>query len=187
MKVPSLADVAVDMYLPEDTAAGDDACWRVPDKLHSARGNHTTSAALQVQATKAWWFLLARLEVLAPAAIGTLVTFGDSITNGTRSSLDTDNRWPDHLARRLAAERGAIAGIAGNRVVSEPGNPRAGVNALARFDQDVLMQPGMTHVVVLEGINDIGGARENPSPGAADLVSGYRQLIERARYCTPEG
>ena len=117
------------------------------------------------------------------AAVGTLVTFGDSITDGTRSSLDTNNRWLD----RLAAERGAIAaavanaGMAGNRVLSEPGNPRAGVNALARFDQDVLMQPGMTHVVVLEGINDIGGACENPSPGTADLVAGYQQLIERAR------
>ena len=191
MKVPPLADVAVDVYLPEDTAAASPLVTTHAGALQtnyiSREGNHTASAALPVQATTASWFLLARLEVLAPAAVGTLVTFGDSITDGTRSSVDTNNRWPDHLARRLAAERGAMtvaivnAGIAGNRVLSEPGNPRAGVNALARFDRDVLIQPGVTHVVVMEGINDIGGARENPSPGAADLVAGYQQLIERAR------
>jgi lysophospholipase L1-like esterase len=54
------------------------------------------------------------------------------------------------------------------------------VNALARFDRDVLLQPGVTHVVVMEGINDIGLARANPSPAAADLIAAHRQLIERA-------
>jgi lysophospholipase L1-like esterase len=57
----------------------------------------------------------------------------------------------------------------------------AGVSALARFDRDVLMQTGVTHVVVLEGINDIGIARSNPSPSAEDLIAGHKQLIERAR------
>ncbi len=57
-------------------------------------------------------------------------------------------------------------GIGGNRMLTE-GAPQAGVNALARFDRDVLTQPGVTHVIVLEGINDIGNARENPSPTAA--------------------
>jgi lysophospholipase L1-like esterase len=56
----------------------------------------------------------------------------------------------------------------------------AGVNALARFDRDVLAQPAVTHVIVMEGINDIGQARERASPSAADLIAGHRQLIERA-------
>ena len=57
----------------------------------------------------------------------------------------------------------------------------AGVSALARFDRDVLMQTGVTHVIVMEGINDIGLARTNPNPSAADLIAGHKQLIERAR------
>jgi hypothetical protein len=68
------------------------------------------------------------------------------------------------------------AGISGNRVLGDG----AGVSALARFDRDVLMQTGVTHVVVMEGINDIGIARNNPSPSAADLIAGHKQLIERA-------
>jgi lysophospholipase L1-like esterase len=68
------------------------------------------------------------------------------------------------------------AGIGGNRVLSEGNGPAA----LARFDRDVLAQPGATAVIVLEGINDIGQARANPSPGAADLIAAHRQMIDRA-------
>jgi lysophospholipase L1-like esterase len=72
------------------------------------------------------------------------------------------------------------AGIGGNRVLS----PTAGPSALARFDRDVLMQPGVTHVVVLEGINDLarGTGTQNPhdSVSAADIIFGYQQLIARA-------
>jgi lysophospholipase L1-like esterase len=90
-------------------------------------------------------------------------------------------RWPDVLARRLAARRGpgaAVmnAGISGNQVLGDG----AGVSALARFDRDVLMQTGVTHVIVLEGINDIGIARNSPTPTAEDLIAGHKQLIERA-------
>ena len=127
------------------------------------------------------WFLLARVEVSAPANAAAVVAFGDSITDGARSTVDTNNRWPDHLARRLAAAGRPVAvlnaGISGNRVLSDG----AGVSALARFDKDVLLQTGVTHVVVMEGINDIGLARNNPSPSAADIIAGHKQLIERAR------
>jgi lysophospholipase L1-like esterase len=130
------------------------------------------------------WIALARVEVLAPATTVGIVTFGDSITDGTRSTPDSNNRWPDQLVRRLAAQPGRAAammnaGIAGNRVLSE-GPFAQGVNALARFDSDVLSLPGVTHVVVLEGINDIGQGRQNPSPTAEDIIAGHRQLITRA-------
>jgi lysophospholipase L1-like esterase len=71
------------------------------------------------------------------------------------------------------------AGIGGNRLLSE-GTYGAGVNALARFDRDVLDQPGVTQVIVLEGINDIGNALQNSTPTARDLIVGHMQLIERA-------
>ena len=128
-------------------------------------------------------FLLARVEVMAPQAVGAIVAYGDSITAGSRSTVDTNNRYPNHLARRLQASptpMGVLdAGIGGNRVLSE-GAFTAGMNAVGRFDRDVMMQTGVTHVIVLEGINDIGNARENPTPTAEDLIAGHKQLIERA-------
>ena len=108
---------------------------------------------------------------------------GDSITAGSRSTPDTNNRYPNHLARRLPALPSPMAvlnaGIGGNRVLSE-GAFNAGINVVARFDRDVLQQTGVTHVIVLEGINDIGNARENPTPTAEDLIAAHKQLIERA-------
>jgi lysophospholipase L1-like esterase len=127
----------------------------------------------------ATWFFLTRVEVQS-AASGTIVALGDSITDGTASTIDTNNRWPDHLARRLSAAgvRMSVlnAGIGGNRVLAEGNGP----SALARFERDVLAQPGVTTVIVLEGINDIGQARRSPAPSAADLIAGHKQLIERA-------
>jgi lysophospholipase L1-like esterase len=113
--------------------------------------------------------------------------FGDSITDGARSTTDTDNRWPDHLAERLsqAPEYGAVAvvnqGIGGNRVLSDG----MGIKALARFDRDVLSQPSVSHVVIMEGINDIGWPGTFLTPPeepvtAEKIIAGYQQLIDRA-------
>jgi lysophospholipase L1-like esterase len=189
LDVPPLADLAVDVHVP-----GELGPMGAPVTLHgganqtnyvSAAGNHAGAASLPIDARTASWFLLARVEVANATPAPVVVAFGDSITDGSRSTVDTNNRWPDHLARRLLAQRGRSAavinaGIAGNRLLSE-GAPQVGVNALARFDRDVLMQTGVTHVVIMEGINDIGVARENPSPAAADLIAAQQQLIMRAR------
>jgi lysophospholipase L1-like esterase len=185
MTVAPLNDLVVDLYLPGELGTGPS-----PVTTHtgasqtnyiSETGNHSGETAPAVSARTTSWLLLARVEVSSPARGGTIVAFGDSITDGARSTLDGNNRWPDMLARRLAAQRGgqlAIvnAGISGNRVLGDG----AGVSALARFDRDVLMQTGVTHVIVMEGINDIGLARQNPTPSAADLIAGHKQLIARA-------
>ncbi len=71
------------------------------------------------------------------------------------------------------------AAIAGNRVLSDA-NFQAGINAQARFDHHVAAQPGATHVIFMEGINDIGQARENPTPSAEDVIAAHKQIIERA-------
>src|SRR5258708_28239076 len=71
------------------------------------------------------------------------------------------------------------AGIAGNRVLSD-GAFQAGINALARFEHNVLAQPGVTHVVFMEGINDIGTALQNPTPTAQDIIAAHKQIIDRA-------
>jgi lysophospholipase L1-like esterase len=89
-------------------------------------------------------------------------------------------RWPDLLAARLDAAGIRLSvvngGIGGGRVLEDGVGP----NALARFDRDVLAQPGVTHVTVLEGINDIGVGGAKSSPTVADLIAGHRQLIDRA-------
>jgi lysophospholipase L1-like esterase len=189
LAVAPLAELAVDIFVPGELGTGGS-----PLTMHngafqtsyiSSAGNHAGVTPLPVERTTSAWFVIARVEVIADSPAAVVVAVGDSITDGTRSSADTNNRWPDHLARRLvAARRGAVAvlnaGIAGNRLLSE-GAAQAGVNVLARFDRDVLLQPGVTHVVVMEGINDIGNARQNPSPTAEDLIAAHRQLIARAR------
>ena len=192
--VPDFSDLAIDLYLPDDTAA-----MKSPLTTHAAAwqtgyvsppGNFAGVVTLPVETTTAYrrgdglptatWFFLTRIEVMAPAESGAIVAIGDSITDGTASGIDTNNRWPDHLARLLSSKgmRMAVlnAGIGGNRVLNEGNGP----SALQRFDRDVIAQPGVTHVIVFEGINDIGQARQNASPSAADLIAAHKQMIERA-------
>jgi lysophospholipase L1-like esterase len=186
MTVPQMADLAIDLYLPGTTNTSS------PLTMHTASfqtnyvsetGNHVGKATIPTVAKVQNWFVLSRVDVMAPDTVGGLVTFGDSITDGTRSTPETNNRWPDQLMRRLAAGGQKLgimnAGIAGNRVLSE-GAFNAGINALSRFDLDALSFPGVTHIVVLEAINDIGQARQSPSPTAEDLIAGHKQLIARA-------
>jgi len=185
LTVPALGDLAIDVYLPGTTNTPS------PLTMHQAAfqtnyvsetGNHVGVPALPTVATTQSWFVLSRVDVLASASVGGVVTVGDSITDGTRSTPNTNNRWPDQLMRRLAAQPGgsavaiANAGIAGNRVLTDG----AGANALSRFDLDALSYPCVTHVVVMEGINDIGQARQNSTPTAEDIIAGHKQLIERA-------
>ncbi|MEO8361975.1 MAG: SGNH/GDSL hydrolase family protein [Vicinamibacteria bacterium] len=194
LNVPDLSDLAIDLYLPDDTAAMKSpltthaAAWQTG--YVSSPGNHAGVTAMSVQTTTAYrrgdglptatWFFLTRVEIMAAANTGAIVAIGDSITDGTASTMDTNNRWPDHLARRLVngGVRMAVlnAGIGGNRVLNEGNGP----SALQRFDRDVIAQPGLTHVIVFEGINDIGQARQNASPSAADLIAAHKQMIERA-------
>jgi lysophospholipase L1-like esterase len=206
LKVAPLSDLVVDLYIPGDLGVSPS-----PVTTHngasqtnylSEPGDHTGEPALKVASQTNAWFLLARVEVPAAANTHAVVAFGDSITDGARSTPNTNSRWPDELARRLDGRVAVLnAGISGNQVLGDG----AGVSALARFDRDVLMQTGVTHVVVMEGINDIGIARNAPEPSADDLIAGHKQLIERAHarglkiigatltpydgaaYCTPEG
>jgi len=132
------------------------------------------------------WFFLKAVDVLAPGATGAVVAFGDSITDGTASTPDTNQRWPDLLARRLQADKATAGlgvlnvGIGGNRVLHDG----AGPSALARFDTDVLAQSGVKYLIILESINDIGHAYDPKKPydvvTADDLIAGLTQMAERA-------
>jgi len=189
LTVPPMADLAIDLYLPGNTNTP------APLTMHSGAfqtsyvsetGNHAGAAKLPTVATVQNWFIVYRVEVQGPESVRGLVTFGDSITDGTRSTPDTNSRWPDQLVRRLLSQTPPLqmglmnAAIAGNRVLSE-GAFQAGANALARFEHNALSQAGVTHIILMEGINDIGNARTNPTPTAEDILAGYRQLILQAR------
>ena len=188
LTVPPAADLAIDLFLPGDTNSPSPLTMHstaVQTNYVSEPGNHAGAAKLPTQATTQNWFVIHRVDVLAPASVGGLVAYGDSITDGTRSTPDTNNRWPDHLVRRMLTQTPPLqvgvmnAAIAGNRVLSDA-NFQAGINAQARFDQHVAAQPGATHVIFMEGINDIGQARENPTPSADDVIAAHKQIIARA-------
>lgn len=126
-------------------------------------------------------------EVLTRNAARVIVTLGDSITDGNRATPGELRSWPEQLARRLAARKSGKAyavvnaGIGGNRLLS----PGWGISALARLDRDVLRIEGLSHLIVLEGTNDIGMSGTsifgtNPEVSADDLIAGYRQIIARA-------
>src|SRR6266850_3494587 len=195
LTVPPLSDLAIDLYLPGTTNAAATLTMHggaFQTSYISETGNYVGKATLPAVGTTRSWFLLSRVDVVSPESTGAIVAFGDSITDGAQSTPDTNNRWPDHLARRLQSQgikMGVLnAGIGGNRVLNEAAVPAgvdpravgAGINALARFEHHVLSLPGVTHVIVMEGINDIGNARENTTPTAEDLIAAHKQLIEQA-------
>ncbi|WP_206518613.1 SGNH/GDSL hydrolase family protein [Stakelama tenebrarum] len=187
LDVPALADLAVSVYLPDDLDEG----FRLTGHSNahqtnyiSPRGDRTAETALAVEATTEAFVFVSGVEVLAPRDAGGLVAFGDSLTEGNLSQLDANHRWPDQLARRLV-DRGTRPfgvvnqGIGGNRLLHD----FRGDNALRRFDRDVLAQPGVTHVIVLIGINDLrnGLGKSEEEVDARAMIGGLNQLITRAR------
>ncbi|HET9529782.1 MAG TPA: SGNH/GDSL hydrolase family protein, partial [Blastocatellia bacterium] len=183
LDVPSLGDLAVSIFVPGVTGP---ATWHfvsLQTSYVSPPGDYTASNVMPVASTTQAWFWLAGVDVMTSKQTGAIVTFGDSVTDGTQSTPDTNNRWPDHLALRLMAQpgnhkMGVLNGaITGNRLL----NDIIGPNGLARFDRDVLTQTGVTHVIVLLGNNDILFVFSPADIVTVDhIIQGYRQLIQRA-------
>ncbi|MEU7690618.1 SGNH/GDSL hydrolase family protein [Microbispora hainanensis] len=130
--------------------------------------------------TSTQWYFLDRIAVEAGATtIGSVVAFGDSITDGTGQAVDANRRWTDYLRQRLARQSqsrrlGVLnAGIAGNRLL----HSNVGPSGVSRFYRDALSQPGVRTVVIYEGINDISrGEYTSIKP----LVYGYKRLVQAA-------
>ena len=189
LNVPAQGDLAISIFLPKPTA-GAGIHYGAQQTSYIAPGNATAAESIANPVSITSWIFLTGVEIEAQEAAATVVAFGDSITDGSRSTVDANLRWPNVLAARLL-ERGdklgmLDAGIGGNRILHDPmpASIRFGVNALARFDRDVLAQPGVKYVIVLEGINDLGhagtSAPESETVSAEDLIAGMRQMIERA-------
>ena len=182
-KLPALSDLTVSFFLPNPSGPvtehqlGNATSYHVP-------GNVVSSATLEAPTTSTSWYYLNGIDTLAAADAGAVITVGDSITDGAKSTIDTNQRWPDELARRLQADpkyRNLSVlneGISGNKILLDG----AGPSALARFDRDVIAQSGAKYLLILEGINDIGRLHGTPDAGltAADLISALNQMVVRA-------
>ncbi len=155
-----------------------------------AKGHEEGEAAFPY-ATASWFFLDA-LDMQATPGTKAVVGFGDSITDGTASTMNGDDRWPDVLARRLGARAGnkwvvLNAGIGGNQVVGPkeygPDKPLpGGPSALARLERDVTSLSGVKAVIWLEGTNDFS---KNGNADADAVIGGMREGVARLRQALP--
>jgi len=193
LAVPAGSDLAVSIYLPGRTVEMTTHFSAFQTSYVSAAGDVTAAATLEAPTTITTWPFLTGVDVAAATQAAAIVALGDSITDGASSTRDANRRWPDLLAARLR-QRPALGhfgvlnqGIIGNRILhpteTEFGN-LFGPAGLARFDRDVLAQPGVQYVIVLLGINDIGhpgaNAPASDEVSADEMIAGYRQFIERA-------
>ncbi len=191
MSVHALERLAVSLYLPESTGvltyhgtAEQSAFVGAGDAVSRSDASWSTERLTS-------WYLLTGVDTLSPPRYGgSVAAFGDSITAGYRSSLDTFGAWPDDLARRLSRLSGPSLsvideGISGNRVLNA--SPCCGASGLSRFRADVLDQAGVRDVILLEGINDIGFSQSrNPltaphtDVSAAQIIDADKRIIAAA-------
>ncbi|MEO8307856.1 MAG: SGNH/GDSL hydrolase family protein [Pseudomonadota bacterium] len=192
LALPSLSRIKVEFYLPTPTGPCTCHLTGLDELAVSPPGNFVGQPFTPVS-TAQYRAFLSVIEVDSRKSPGTIVAFGDSITDGVGSTAGADRRWPDILANRLqaAGKHWAVANsaISGNRILS----PGMGESALARFDEDVLSLPNVKYMIIFEGVNDIGnrfgkrGPNQPNLPGldqpeitADQMIAGYKQLIERA-------
>lgn len=189
LAVAPLSHLAISVHLPEAPArqTGHPGSRTVTYYVH---GDRSAAADLPGAGRIEHWYQLAGIDVAAPAEAAAIVAIGDSITDGHGVETGTDRRWTDALAERLQADPATrhIAvlnlGIGGNRVLDDGLGP----NALARFERDVLGQPGVRWAILLEGVNDLGTlTREAPATPEAHrrlvegIIAAYAQMVDRAR------
>lgn len=186
LRLPPLSDVAVSITVPAQPIQQVTHHSFANQTSYAAPGSVASEKSLASSTEITNWPFLKGIDVRASGDSAAIVAFGDSITDGARSTRDTNQRWPDILARRLQADKktrnlGILnQGIGGNRILHDVTGP----GALARFDRDVLAQAGVKYLVILESINDIGHAMDPAKPydvvSADDLIAGLGQLAARA-------
>jgi lysophospholipase L1-like esterase len=180
--VPPLSDVTVSVFVPDVTPI-ETMHWEGRQTAYIVAGDKTAEQDIKPDTTITAKVFLSEIFVDAQPGARAVVTFGDSITDGDGSTIDANLRWPDNLARRLSDRRIAVLnqGISGAKVLSD----RMGVNALARFERDVLGQSHADVVTMMMGINDIGWpdsvlAPADKIPTADEVIAGHQQIIARA-------
>jgi len=185
LDVAPLAKLSVSLFVPQ-TEPTSSMHWDGHDTAYIVSGDQTAAADFKPDSSIVSRLYLSGVMVDATSDARAIVTFGDSITDGDGSTVDGFDRWPDNLAARLVQAGGPPVavlnqGISGAKILKD----RMGVNALARFDRDVLNQPHVTTVTLMMGINDIGWpgcglAPNDKEPTAEEIIAGYQQLVTRA-------
>jgi lysophospholipase L1-like esterase len=200
LNVPALVDLAISLFLPKPTEATTlHVLAKQTSYLSTDTGDSTAAVKFPVARAIHSWPFLTGVDVAASPRATTIVAFGSSLTDGDGTTSDTNQRWPDVLARRLQksadrkAEIGVLnEGIIGNRLLNDSPLQAAGGRfgavlgqaGLTRFERDVLSQGGVKYVIVGLGINDLAfpGSLTPATEGtSADMIiSGYRRLIAQA-------
>jgi lysophospholipase L1-like esterase len=185
--VPELSNLSISLYLPE--ASGFLTAHALSNQTNyiSESGNHAASTNLPVASETPAWNLLTSIDVFNSNELTAIAAVGDSITDGWGSTASANQRWPNYFARRLFADNSTAkfavvnAGISGNRVTTED-SPTFGQNLQARFERDVLALSNVSHMVLMEGINDSGMSSREPAGliSAEQVIAGYQQIIARA-------
>ncbi len=181
LAVPAGANLLVTVHTPGDSGPVTYHRTAKQTNFLATTGNWTAAeTGAAYTRTLGSWYYVTGVDVLDAPAAGSVVALGDSLTDGVGTTSDTNRRWPDRLADRLAAlppnrRLGVLnAGISGNRVLLDGVGPRA----LTRFDADVLSRTGVRAVIVFEGINDINGTPAQTVPRAFEEA--YKSLVSRA-------
>ena len=186
--VAPLSNLTITMYL-ETPPAQQTSHPGSRATSYLVHGNRVSAEDLPGAKTVEHWYFISGVVVVAPEGAASIVTLGDSITDGHASTTNGNDRWPDDLAKRLHAsaatrDLGVLnVGTGGNRLLLDGLGP----NALARFDADVLAQAGVRYVIVLEGVNDLGMMSREGDVSKAEhaamvhqIEAAYAQIIERA-------
>jgi len=188
------AEISISIYFPNRLTTPTLHAFAFKHAVVSQHGDFTHERKIDPAALSTASILVTSVLVPAQPSNRLVVAFGDSISDGDGSTVDADNNYPNNLIRRIAKTSNGSTlavvneGIVGNRLLRD--TDIFGVSALARFDRDALVLPGVTHIVLLEGINDIGfaGAKMDgqyladpaETRSAQDIIDAYRQLISRA-------
>lgn len=198
IKIPSGSAVSSDPIAfdlePREDLAITIHFGETPGNLTGHPGSRTTSYIAEgdkilapnlSEATKTdHWYIISGIDVKAPASAAAVAIIGNSITDGRGSGTNKQNRWPDILAERLLENPGTQQvgilnqGIGGNCVLK----PCLGPSGLDRFDRDILEQQGIRWVIIMEGVNDLGGTRDSTEAFtvAKDLIGAYSEMIDKA-------
>jgi lysophospholipase L1-like esterase len=193
LQVPARTDLVVSIHVPGPTPVTSLHAFAYQENV-VAPGDVTDDSAVTGRTVTAWYFLSGVSVRTTDRHATAVVAFGDSITNGAEATVNANHRWPDLLANRLRGKGVLNLGIAGNRLLHDPNPPPGsdavnyaaffGQSALRRFDRDVLAQPGVEHVIVLLGVNDLGhpgtSAPVTEKVTAEEIINAHRQLIARA-------
>ena len=187
LTVAPLADLAVSVHLPEDLPASFGITGRYARQTNyiSPPGDFAGEEVMPVGRLTDDWYFVCGVDVVAPPATGAIVALGDSLTDANISTHDGHHSWPSQLARRLLARPGGRPmavmnqGLGGNRILHDI----RGDSGLRRFDRDVLAQPGVTHVIVMLGTNDLRNRWRKPEEEvtAPQMIAGLQQLAVRGQ------